>query len=136
MAMTIKSKKHAKSAWRVKTDIKEKRWGKEGHWAALPSIHGKILYIDAGESTSFKYYPLKNESLYILSGKVEITYGNEMSIEDAVQHPFEKGIFVAGDGINIQSCCPYMIRAIEDSKVLEIGDNHSELKVKVPDISI
>ena len=136
MTMTIKSKKHAKSAWRVKTNVREKRWGKEVSWAALPSIHGKILYIDAGESTSFKYYPMKNESLYVLSGKVEIVYGDESSIEDQIQHPFQKGIFVAGDGINIQSCCPYVINAIDDSQVLEIGDNDSAQKVKVTGLSI
>ena len=136
MTMTIKSRKHAKSAWRVKTNVNEKRWGKEVSWGALPSIHGKILYIDAGKSTSFKYYPMKNESLYVLSGRVEITYGNEVSIEDPVQHPFQKDIFVAGEGFNVQSSCPYMISAIDDSQVLEIGDNQSAQKVKVTDLSV
>ena len=136
MTMTIKSKKHAKSAWRVKTQTVDKRWGREVRWPAMPSIHGKILYIDAGQQTSFKYYSLKNENLMVLSGKVEIMYGNELSIEDPIQHPFKKDVFVAGEGINIQSCCPYKITAIEDSKVLEIGDQMGAQKVKVKDISI
>ncbi len=136
MTMTTKSKKHAKSAWRTATNVVEKQWGQEVSWAALPSIHGKILYIKAGQQTSFKYYPLKNESLYVLSGKVEILYGNELSLSDSVQHPFEKDIFGPGSGLNIQSCCPYMITAIEDSEVLEIGDSTSNQKVKVTDITI
>tara|TARA_Y100001963_G_C6450439_1_gene295588 strand:- start:25 stop:435 length:411 start_codon:yes stop_codon:yes gene_type:complete len=136
MTTTVKSKKHAKSAWRVKTQTVNKRWGREVRWPAMPSIQGKILYIEAGQQTSFKYYQLKNENLMVLSGKVEISYGNELSLSDPVQHPFKKDIFVAGEGINIQSCCPYMITAIEDSEVLEIGDHQETQKVKVTDLSI
>ena len=136
MTITTKSKKHAKSAWRVETRSVERSWGREVNWAALPSIHGKILYIKAGQKTSFKYYNLKNESLTVLSGKVEILYGDEFSLEDPVQHPFKKDIFVSGEGINIQSCCPYMITAVEDSEVLEIGDHQDAQKVKVTEISI
>ena len=136
MTMSVKSKKHTKSAWKVRMSKVEKRWGTESNWGALPSIHGKLLHINAGQQTSFKYYRLKNESLMVLSGKVGVLYGDELSLSDPVQHPFKRDILVAGEGINIQSCCPYMITAIEDSEVLEIGDHQDTQKVKVTDISI
>tara|TARA_R110002020_G_scaffold37239_17_gene112601 strand:+ start:34114 stop:34512 length:399 start_codon:yes stop_codon:yes gene_type:complete len=128
-------KKNYKSAWRVQPRRVEKRWGYEIRWPAMPSIDGKILHIKAGESTSFKYYSLKNETLYILKGAVEITYGDELCLTDPVDHPLRCEKFVAGSGINIQSTCPYKITAIIDSDVLEIGDSPNTQKVKVQVIS-
>ena len=112
-----------KSAWRTKSNKTKKDWGWEISWSAMASIVGKILLIEAGKSTSFKYYSNKNETLYVMSGKVEITYSSELFEIDPVQHPMKTEYFTQGQAINIQSGCPYKVTAIEFSEVLEIGDN-------------
>ena len=128
---TSNSSTEYRSAWRTKSIKTEKEWGWETSWSAMSTIVGKILHINAGNSTSFKYYKNKNETLYIMSGLVEITYGSELFQEDPVQHPMKTELFAAGDAINIQSNCPYKLTAIEQSEVLEIGDNSRSDYVRV-----
>jgi hypothetical protein len=120
-----------KTAWRAKPNKNKKEWGWEISWPAMSTIGGKILRIDAGKSTSFKYYTNKNETLYIMNGLVEIKYGDELFQSDPVQHPIKTELFKEGEAINIQSSCPYQITAIEYSEVLEIGDNSRSNSVKV-----
>jgi mannose-6-phosphate isomerase len=125
--------KHAKSAWRTKSTKKEKPWGEELQWAGHNFIHGKVLYIKAGERTSFKYHKLKAESLLILRGKAKILYGDEHSLYDSVGYPLKEEVFTAGDGLMVQSACPYRIEAIEDCEVIEIGNNGTDLPVRIED---
>ena len=120
-----------KSAWRTSSNKTKKDWGWETSWSAMSSIVGKILHIEAGKGTSFKYYKNKNETLYVMSGKVEITYGTEFFNVDPVQHPMKTELFTEGQAINIQSGCPYKITAIEFSEVLEIGDNSKSEHITV-----
>ena len=125
--------KHAKSAWRSKSERTEKPWGEELQWSGHNFIHGKVLYIRAGERTSFKYHKLKSESLLILRGNAKILYGDEYSLVDAVGHPLKEGIFEAGDGLLVQAACPYRIEAIEDCEVIEIGNHRGDPPVRIED---
>jgi mannose-6-phosphate isomerase len=125
--------KHAKAAWRARSVKKEKPWGEELQWAGHNFIHGKVLYIRAGERTSFKYHKLKAESLLILRGKAKILYGDEYSLYDSVGHPLKEEIFEAGEGLLVQSACPYRIEAIEDCEVIEIGNNGADMPVRIED---
>ena len=129
--MTTSNSSEYKSAWRTNSTKTEKDWGWEISWSAMSTIVGKILHIKAGKSTSFKYYKNKNETLYIMSGLVEITYASEFFQTDPVQHPIKKELLVAGDSISIQSGCPYKLTAVEFSEVLEIGDNSKSESVRV-----
>jgi mannose-6-phosphate isomerase len=120
-------------AWKTESHKTEKPWGYEISWAALPQIHGKILHINAGHKTSFKYNVVKNEALFVMSGKVEITYGQEKSKIDSIAYPFKVKFFLPGDVLNIQPGAPYRIRAIEDSEIIEIGNMQSSPIVRVVD---
>ena len=120
--MKYKEKKHLKSALTGKASSYDKLWGNEILWSAFNSIHGKILSMNAGGKTSLKQHVHKNEVFYIMSGKVNIFYGNEASLIDPVAHPFVESVLQEGDVFCVQSNCPYQITAIEDSKLIEIGD--------------
>lgn len=133
--MSYKIKKHVKSSWikQASPESKSKPWGKEISWGGFSGVHGKILYISKGHSTSLKYHKLKTEVLFVLEGKVSVTYGDELSISDKIGHPMRESVIEAGGTMFIQSNCPYRITAVEDCKIIEIGDNMSDIPIRIED---
>ena len=123
----IKTKKHVKTCWVSDSRVEQKPWGSERIWAALEGINGKILYLQAGHRNSLKYNTLKNECLFVLEGEVEVEYGSERSLQDSVMHPFMKTKLGYGQNLNIQSGCPYRIRALTDAQVIEIGTGRGHI---------
>src|ERR1041385_278932 len=55
-----------------RSDIKtvHKPWGHETIWAHTEQYVGKILHIKAGEVLSKQYHNVKDETVYLLSGKL------------------------------------------------------------------
>ena len=127
--------KHAKSAWKSshRPTVTEKPWGREIAWGAFNDAHGKILYIRTGERTSYKYNVQKNEVLYLLKGKAEITFGDEYSLTDPIGHPVITEIFEEGQTLAVQSSCPYRIKALQECEIVEIGNNKSSAVVRIAD---
>lgn len=48
----------------------EKPWGHELIWAETERYAGKILTIEAGKRLSLQYHERKDESIYVLSGRL------------------------------------------------------------------
>ena len=48
-----------------------KPWGHETIWAHTDPYVGKILHIKAGQSLSVQYHDVKDETVYLLSGKLK-----------------------------------------------------------------
>ena len=62
----------------------DKRWGSE-LWIANDALHnycGKILYIEAGKSTSMHYHEKKHETFHVLEGTLEVKYIDSDSGEE------------------------------------------------------
>tara|TARA_B100000214_G_C23819974_1_gene559171 strand:- start:161 stop:580 length:420 start_codon:yes stop_codon:yes gene_type:complete len=134
--VTYKEAKHLKSAWvsRKKTDSKiTKPWGYEIVWSGFSGVHGKSLFIESGKRTSLKYNKMKSEVLMVKSGKVRAEYGDELTISDPLVHPMQTSILEPGDSLLVQSAAPYRITAIEDSEIIEIGNNLSDSPVRLED---
>lgn len=121
------------ASWKSSSQHQKKPWGFEITWMALPNIHGKILHINKGCRTSFKYNELKNEVLYVLSGKLLITYGAEKSKTNLELYPLEKNEFNVGDVLNVQPGSPYRLEALDDCEVIEIGNMQSAKTIRVLD---
>jgi len=112
-----------KSCWMSSSIVHNKPWGVEHIWSALGTLEGKMLFIRPNERTSLKYNTLKDECLYVLSGIIEVEYGSEGSLADPVQHPFKKSTISNGECFNVQSGCPYRIKAAtEGAQVIEISE--------------
>jgi len=47
-----------------------KPWGHETIWARTDAYAGKILHIKAGHSLSVQYHNVKDETVYLLSGRL------------------------------------------------------------------
>jgi len=53
----------------------EKPWGHEIRWAINEKYLGKILHINKGHRLSKQYHEVKDETIYVLSGKLQIILG-------------------------------------------------------------
>ena len=112
-----------KSAWSSSTKKITTPWGHEIIWDALPSIRGKVLYINKGGRTSLKYHTAKDEVFYVMSGLAKIQYADE-KWQYRKKYPFTIKEFVTGDCLTVQANCPYRIEALEDCILIEIGNSH------------
>ena len=55
----------------------DKPWGYELRWAITDRYLGKIIHVDAGHQLSLQYHVQKDESLYVLSGDLDLVLENE-----------------------------------------------------------
>ena len=58
----------------------DKPWGYELHWAKTDRYVGKLIHVNAGHALSLQYHNLKDETIYLHSGKLlfEIQEGGEL----------------------------------------------------------
>lgn len=122
-----------KTCWTGRSTKNEKPWGYEVVWAALNNIHGKVLFLNKGHSTSLKYYRQKNEVLLVRRGRVRILWGDESSVHNKYPSEFNSANLKEGDSFCVQSGCPYRITAVEDSEVFEIGSSSTDTGVMLFD---
>ena len=61
----------------MSTKIVEKPWGNELIWAITDRYVGKILHIKKGHSLSLQYHNKKDETVMVLSGKMEFVHYRE-----------------------------------------------------------
>lgn len=101
--------------------IVEKPWGREIWYAHTDKYAGKVLEVKAGHRLSLQMHRIKEETLYLLKGKVKLTYG-----EDTYQ--WEPGHY-----IDIPPETVHRFEAIEDSVLLEVSTPHLEDVVRLQD---
>ena len=53
-----------------------KPWGHERIWAHTEKYVGKILYIKEGHKLSLQHHDFKDETIYVMEGKLELFYGH------------------------------------------------------------
>jgi quercetin dioxygenase-like cupin family protein len=105
--------------------IVDKPWGYEIIWAHTPRYVGKVLHINKGESLSYQYHVVKDETIRLLSGvlalDVEIT-GERSRLELA-----------PGEGLRIVPGMKHRMTAIEDCDVLEVSTPELDDVVRLED---
>jgi mannose-6-phosphate isomerase len=104
----------------------EKPWGHEVWWAQTDSYAGKLLHVDAGHRLSLQFHREKDESSYLLSGRLRLTRGasaDELETEEV------------GPGYcwRIEPGVVHTIEAIEDAVVLEVSTAHLDDVVRLDD---
>ena len=68
----------------------DKPWGYEIRWALNEKYIGKILRIEPGHKLSRQYHSQKDESIYVLDGKLVLELGSAQTEKDVVRvimHP-------------------------------------------------
>src|SRR2546422_9064680 len=87
----------------------DKPWGREIWYAHTDHYAGKVLEVNAGERLSLQKHEIKEETLYLLSGKVKLTYGDKT-------YQWEPGQYV-----HIPPNTVHRFEAIEDAVLLELS---------------
>ena len=91
----------------------EKPWGYELHWAKTERYVGKLIHVNAGHALSLQYHNLKDETIYLHSGKLlfEIQEG-----ENLVKREMRPG-----ERVHITPKTIHRMTAIEDSDIFEVS---------------
>jgi quercetin dioxygenase-like cupin family protein len=96
-----------------------KPWGYELHWAKTDRYVGKVLHINAGEALSLQYHNLKDETVYLNSGKLLYEIGPEGVAEAGVV--LTRHELSPGDSIHVAPKTVHRMTALEDCDVLEVS---------------
>jgi mannose-6-phosphate isomerase len=92
----------------------EKPWGEEIWFAETERYAGKLLRIDAGQQLSVQYHERKDETSYLLSGRLRILQGPSADALASRE-------VAAGTAWRNQPGQVHSIEAIEDSVVIEVS---------------
>ncbi len=103
----------------------EKPWGYELHWAQTDRYVGKIIHVKAGHALSLQYHNVKDETIYLWSGKLllEIQRGEAIVARE----------MVPGETIHITPRTIHRMTAIEDSDILEVSTPELDDVVRLED---
>jgi mannose-6-phosphate isomerase-like protein (cupin superfamily) len=104
----------------------EKPWGYEIWWAATDQYVGKILHVNKGHRLSLQYHEKKDESCYVLAGRLILVQG---ASEDSLT---ERTIGV-GDVWRNKPATIHTIEALEDADVLEASTPYLDDVVRLRD---
>jgi mannose-6-phosphate isomerase len=104
----------------------EKPWGHELWWAQTDEYAGKLLFVEAGHQLSLQLHREKDESSYLLSGRMLLTRGPSAE-------RLEKVEIGPGHAWRVQPGVVHSIEALEDSVVLEVSTPHLDDVVRLRD---
>jgi quercetin dioxygenase-like cupin family protein len=91
----------------------EKPWGYELHWAHTDRYVGKLIHVNAGHALSLQYHNLKDETIYLHSGKLLFEIDKGKGLEQCEMHP--------GERVHITPKTVHRMTAIEDSDIFEVS---------------
>jgi len=105
----------------------EKPWGHELIWAKTEDYAGKLLFIRAGQSLSLQFHREKDESWYVLEGKVELELG------EVGQAVLTTEVVGAGDAFRFRPGIVHRVTAVEDTTILEVSTPQLDDIVRLED---
>ncbi len=103
----------------------EKPWGYELIWAHTERYVGKILHINKGESLSYQYHVVKDETIRLLSGALE------MYVEIDGQRSTLR--LAPGECLHIAPGMKHRMTAVETCDVLEASTPELDDVVRLED---
>ena len=104
----------------------EKPWGYEIWYALTESYAGKILHVDQGHRLSLQFHARKDESCYLLTGRLLLIKGPTADeLTEQMIGPGHTWRNRPGD--------VHTIEAVEDSDVLEVSTPHLDDVVRLQD---
>ena len=103
-----------------------KPWGYEVHWAVTDRYVGKLLHIEAGQLLSLQYHERKDESIYVLRGRMIFRY------RDATGALVDREM-IAGEAQHVPTGMVHQFEALEHTDVLEASTPHLDDVVRLKD---
>ncbi len=104
----------------------EKPWGYELIWGKTRDYVGKVLHIKKGHKLSLQYHRIKEETIYLQSGKMLLVFENEAGqLGEIMLEP--------GEAHHIPTGKKHRMIAIEDCDVFEVSTPHLDDVVRLED---
>ena len=103
-----------------------KPWGHETIWARTDRYVGKILHVRKGESLSYQYHRVKDETMRILAGSVML----EVAEPEGARRTVQLG---PGDGWHLPPGTRHRLVAVEDSDIVEVSTPELDDVVRLED---
>jgi mannose-6-phosphate isomerase len=103
----------------------EKPWGYELIWARTDRYVGKTLHVRKGHALSLQYHRTKDETVHLLSGRLELQTGDGADLDRRVLRP--------GESFHITPGLRHRMTALEDSDVLEASTPELDDVVRLED---
>ena len=104
----------------------DKPWGHELIWAETSRYVGKLLHIRAGERLSRQYHRIKEETLFLQSGEMDLEIGPSGSIE---RRRMQKG-----DVFHVLPGTIDRMIAVTDVDVMEVSTPELDDVVRLEDV--
>ena len=104
----------------------EKPWGGELWFAHTDRYAGKLLHVKAGGRLSVQYHRSKDETSYLLSGRIVLSTGE--SADALVRAELEPGVAWRNEPGQVHS-----VEGLEDSVILEVSTPELDDVVRLAD---
>jgi mannose-6-phosphate isomerase len=108
------------------TEKVDKPWGHELIWARTDRYVGKILHVRAGEALSLQYHQVKDETIMLLTGRMEL-----VSYVDG--EPPTKRELAPREPVHITPGLRHRMVAIEDTDLVEVSTPELDDVVRLED---
>ncbi|TMB56472.1 MAG: cupin domain-containing protein [Deltaproteobacteria bacterium] len=103
-----------------------KPWGHETIWARTERYAGKILHVRKGESLSYQYHRVKDETIHVIAGLVDLEVA-------APETPLRTVRLGPGDGWHLPPGTRHRLTAVEDTDILEVSTPELDDVVRLED---
>jgi quercetin dioxygenase-like cupin family protein len=103
----------------------EKPWGFELHWARTARYVGKLIHVNAGHALSLQYHNVKDETIYLHSGRLLFEIQENGALTKREMHP--------GERVHITPKTVHRMTAIEDSDIFEVSTPELDDVVRLED---
>ena len=110
----------------LRARVVDKPWGHEEVFAETPNYVGKILFIRKGEALSLQYHEVKEETLRVLDGELELVVGRDP--QSLKIHLLERGAV-----FHVTPGTLHRMIAVSDCSLLEVSTNHLDDVVRLED---
>ncbi len=104
----------------------DKPWGHELIWAETDRYVGKVLHVKAGHSLSLQYHERKDETIHVLSGRMQFWVGPSA---DAL----EEITLAQGESYHITPGTVHRMAAVTDVDILEASTPELDDVVRLED---
>jgi mannose-6-phosphate isomerase-like protein (cupin superfamily) len=104
----------------------DKPWGHELVWAETARYVGKILHIRAGHRLSRQYHRVKEETLFVQTGEMDLEVGPADAVETRRMKP--------GDVFHVVPGTIHRMIAVSDVDVLEVSTPELDDVVRLEDV--
>ena len=110
----------------ARSALVDKPWGHELIWAHTDRYVGKILHVRAGEALSLQYHRVKDETIMVLTGRMQLIYFAE-------GEPPRSRDLLPREPFHIAPGVRHRMIAIEDTDVLEVSTGENDDVVRLED---